>query len=78
MGAARDLRGAARHAAYAAGQAFGPHGPITDHGAMVMSPDLVAVPGGIADPTNKVVVTADGCKVITLFPCEELMVANAY
>jgi hypothetical protein len=25
-----------------------------------------------------VVVTADGCKVITLFPCEELMVANAY
>ena len=27
---------------------------------------------------EEVVVTADGCSVITLFPCEELMVANAY
>jgi Xaa-Pro aminopeptidase len=27
---------------------------------------------------EEVIVTADGCKVITLFPCEELMVANAY
>jgi Xaa-Pro dipeptidase len=27
---------------------------------------------------EEVVVTADGYKVITLFPCEELMVANAY
>ena len=27
---------------------------------------------------EEVVVTADGCDVITLFPCEELMVANAY
>ncbi len=27
---------------------------------------------------EEVVVTAEGCKVITLFPCEELMVANAY
>jgi Xaa-Pro aminopeptidase len=27
---------------------------------------------------EEVVVTADGCEVITLFPCEELMVANAY
>lgn len=27
---------------------------------------------------EEVVVTADGCRVITLFPCEELMVANAY
>jgi len=27
---------------------------------------------------EEVVVTADGAKVITLFPCEELMVANAY
>ena len=27
---------------------------------------------------EEVVVTADGSKVITLFPCEELMVANAY
>jgi len=27
---------------------------------------------------EEVVVTRDGCKVITLFPCEELMVANAY
>ena len=27
---------------------------------------------------EEVVVTKDGCKVITLFPCEELMVANAY
>jgi Xaa-Pro dipeptidase len=27
---------------------------------------------------EEIVVTADGCKVITLFPCEELMVANAY
>jgi Xaa-Pro dipeptidase len=27
---------------------------------------------------EEVVVTADGCKTITLFPCEELMVANAY
>lgn len=27
---------------------------------------------------EEVVVTEDGCEVITLFPCEELMVANAY
>jgi Xaa-Pro aminopeptidase len=27
---------------------------------------------------EEVVVTADGCKIITLFPCEELMVANEY
>jgi Xaa-Pro aminopeptidase len=27
---------------------------------------------------EEVVVTADGCEVITLFPCEELMVANEY
>jgi Xaa-Pro dipeptidase len=27
---------------------------------------------------EELVVTADGAKVITLFPCEELMVANAY
>ncbi len=27
---------------------------------------------------EELVVTEDGCKVITLFPCEELMVANAY
>jgi Xaa-Pro dipeptidase len=27
---------------------------------------------------EEVVVTADGCRVITLFPCEELMVANEY
>lgn len=27
---------------------------------------------------EEIVVTADGCKVITLFPCEDLMVANAY
>jgi len=27
---------------------------------------------------EELVVTADGCKVITLFPCEELMVANEY
>lgn len=27
---------------------------------------------------EELVVTADGCRVITLFPCEELMVANAY
>jgi len=27
---------------------------------------------------EEVVVTVDGCKVITLFPCEELMVANEY
>ena len=27
---------------------------------------------------EEIVVTADGPKVITLFPCEELMVANAY
>jgi Xaa-Pro dipeptidase len=27
---------------------------------------------------EELVVTADGHKVITLFPCEELMVANAY
>ena len=31
-----------------------------------------------AQTLEEVVVTADGCKVITLFPCEELMVANAY
>ncbi|MGH8949185.1 MAG: M24 family metallopeptidase, partial [Acidimicrobiia bacterium] len=27
---------------------------------------------------EELVVTADGAKIITLFPCEELMVANAY
>jgi Xaa-Pro aminopeptidase len=27
---------------------------------------------------EEVIVTADGCRVITLFPCEELMVANEY
>lgn len=27
---------------------------------------------------EELVVTADGCEVITLFPCDELMVANAY
>ncbi|HZB79100.1 MAG TPA: Xaa-Pro peptidase family protein [Actinomycetota bacterium] len=27
---------------------------------------------------EEVVVTADGCRVITLFPCEDLMVANEY
>ncbi len=27
---------------------------------------------------EEVVVTADGCRVITLFPCDELMVANEY
>ncbi len=27
---------------------------------------------------EELVVTKDGCKVITLFPCEDLMVANAY
>ena len=27
---------------------------------------------------EEVVVTADGCRIITLFPCEELMVANEY
>ena len=27
---------------------------------------------------EEVVVTADGCQVITLFPAEELMVTNAY
>jgi Xaa-Pro dipeptidase len=27
---------------------------------------------------EELVVTADGAKVITLFPCENLMVANAY
>ena len=27
---------------------------------------------------EELVVTADGCKVITFFPCEDLMVANAY
>ena len=26
---------------------------------------------------EEIMVTADGCKVITLFPCEKLMVANA-
>ena len=33
---------------------------------------------GAARIEEEVVVTADGCKVITLFPCEELMVANEY
>ena len=27
---------------------------------------------------EEVIVTADGCRVITLFPCDELMVANEY
>ena len=33
---------------------------------------------GAARIEEEVVVTADGCKVITFFPCEELMVANEY
>jgi Xaa-Pro dipeptidase len=27
---------------------------------------------------EEVVVTADGCQIITLFPAEELMITNAY
>jgi hypothetical protein len=42
---------------YAAGQAWGPDGPVTDPARIVMTPDLVAAPGGIENPTNKVVVT---------------------
>ena len=37
-----------------------------------------ALAQGAGPVLEEVVVTADGCKVITLFPCEELMVANAY
>ncbi|GIT71084.1 MAG: hypothetical protein Ct9H300mP28_08980 [Pseudomonadota bacterium] len=33
---------------------------------------------GAARIEEEVVVTADGCKVITLFPSKELFVANAY
>lgn len=42
---------------YAAGQAWGPDGPVTDPSLVVVSPDVVAVPGGLEDPTNKAVVT---------------------
>lgn len=45
--------------AYAHGQAWGPQGAGTDPAETVMTPDLVAVPGGIEDPTNKVVVTPE-------------------
>ena len=38
-------------------------------------PELVT---GIVEREEEVVVTADGSTTITLFPCEELMVANAY
>lgn len=42
---------------YANGQAWGPAGPVTDPDEIVMTPDLVAVPGGIESPWNKAVVT---------------------
>lgn len=45
--------------AYAQGMAWGPSGAVSDTTVMVMTPDLVADPGGLFDPSNKVVVTHD-------------------
>jgi Xaa-Pro dipeptidase len=33
---------------------------------------------GAARIEEEIVVTADGCRIITLFPAQELFVANAY
>ena len=55
--------------------------PIEIEEGMVFALETYAPAGdgrSAARIEEEVVVTADGCKVITLFPCEELMVANAY
>jgi Xaa-Pro dipeptidase len=55
--------------------------PIEIREGMVFALETYAPAGdgrSAARIEEEVVVTADGCKVITLFPCEELMVANAY
>jgi Xaa-Pro dipeptidase len=55
--------------------------PIEIQEGMVFALETYAPAGdgrSAARIEEEVVVTADGCKVITLFPCEELMVANAY
>jgi len=44
---------------YERGQAWGPQGGGLEVSEMLMTPDLVAVPGGIENPTNKVVVTPE-------------------
>ena len=47
---------------------------------IVESQSAQLVPAALArvDAERQVVVTADGCQVITLFPAEELMITNAY
>ncbi len=55
--------------------------PIEIQEGMVFALETYAPAGdgrSAARIEEELVVTADGCKVITLFPCEELMVANAY
>ncbi len=55
--------------------------PIEIQEGMVFALETYAPAGdgrSAARLEEELVVTADGCKVITLFPCEELMVANAY
>jgi Xaa-Pro aminopeptidase len=55
--------------------------PIEIREGMVFALETYAPAGdgrSAARIEEEVVVTAEGCKVITLFPCEELMVANAY
>jgi len=55
--------------------------PIEIEEGMVFALETYAPAGdgrSAARIEEELVVTADGCKVITLFPCEELMVANAY
>ena len=55
--------------------------PGRDRGGHALRPrDLRPAADGrsAARIEEELVVTADGCKVITLFPCEELMVANEY
>lgn len=51
---------------YAKGVAWGPEGLVNDPEVMVMTPDLVATPGGLADPTNKVVVTNEYYAAVVL------------
>ena len=46
--------------------------------SFLAAPDFENPTDAGADNTYEVVVTADGPKIITLFPCEELMVANEY
>lgn len=51
---------------YRKGQAWGPNGAVSDTALMVMTPDLVKYPGGLTNPTNKVVVTREYYAAVVL------------